>query len=140
MSDLKTKHKILIIDDENLIRQLMSALLAGFGEIELAESGIDAFQKIEANKPDLIILDVQMPDMDGYEVCRKLKGDEKTENIPVVFLTANSSNEDEERGLEIGATDFIRKPISPQIVRTRVSNILKLQAATRQLEDRKSVV
>lgn len=134
MPEPETQQKILVVDDENLIRQLMSALLAGFGKIELAESGDDAFQKIEAGKPDLIILDVQMPDMDGYEVCRRLKEDDKTADIPVVFLTANSTNEDEERGLEIGATDFIRKPISPQIVRTRVSNILKLQTATRQLE------
>ena len=134
MPELALTQKILVIDDENLIRQLISALLTGFGTIELAESGEQAFQKIEAEKPDLIILDVQMPDMDGYEVCRKLKENEATTDIPVVFLTANNSNEDEERGLKIGATDFIRKPISPQIVQTRVSNILKLQTATRQLE------
>jgi len=132
--ELDATQKILIVDDENLIRQLMSALLNGFGTIDLAESGAEALQKIESNRPDLIILDVQMPEMDGYEVCKRIKENEQTAEIPVVFLTANSTNKDEEHGLEIGASDFIRKPISPQIVRTRVANILKLQAATRQLE------
>lgn len=134
MTETEPKQKILIVDDENLIRQLMTALLAGFGDIETAESGTEGLEKAASFEPDVIVLDVQMPDMDGYEVCQRLKSDENTAGIPVVFLTANSSNEDEERGLEIGATDFIRKPISPQIVRTRVSNILKLQSATRQLE------
>ncbi|MFT4608180.1 MAG: diguanylate cyclase (GGDEF)-like protein, partial [Chitinophagales bacterium] len=84
--------------------------------------------------PDLIILDVQMPEMNGYEVCQKIKANDKTSSIPIVFLTANSSNEDEEYGFEIGATDFIRKPISPKIVSARVSNILSLQLTTRKLE------
>ena len=134
MPEPVTKQKILVVDDENLIRQLMSALLAEQGEVKLAESGQQALQMIEADKPDLVILDVQMPDIDGYEVCRRLKANPETAALPVVFLTANNSNKDEEHGLEVGATDFIRKPISPQIVRTRVANILKLQAATRQLE------
>ncbi len=134
MTGAKSTQKILVVDDENLIRQLMSALLASYGDVTVVESGAEALEWAEREQPDLIVLDVQMPEMDGYEVCRRLKENEATSSIPVVFLTANSTNEDEERGLEIGATDFIRKPISPQIVRTRASNILKLQAATRQLE------
>lgn len=134
MPELESIQKILVVDDENLIRQLMSALLSPFGEVSVVESGAEALEHAEKYNPDLIVLDVQMPEMDGYEVCKRLKANEKTASIPVVFLTANSTNEDEERGLEIGATDFIRKPISPQIVRTRAENILKLQAATRQLE------
>ncbi len=133
-SDQELTQKILIVDDESLIRKMMCALLKEFGEIELASSGAEALQMAQEDNPDLIILDVQMPDMDGYEVCTRLKENEKTAHIPVVFLTANSSNEDEERGLIIGAVDFIRKPISAQIVCTRVANILNLQAATRKLE------
>jgi diguanylate cyclase (GGDEF)-like protein len=125
---------ILIVDDEMSIRRLMALLLKDFGTIEMAGSGKEALEKVNTLKPDLIILDVQMPEMNGYEVCKTIKGNDKTSSIPVVFLTANSSNEDEEYGLEIGATDFIRKPVSPRIVSARVSNILNLQQATRKLE------
>ena len=125
---------ILVVDDEMPIRHLMSLLLKGFGTIEMAGSGKEALEKVNTLNPDLIILDVQMPEMNGYEVCQTIKGNDKTSSIPIVFLTANSSNEDEECGLEIGATDFIRKPISPRIVSARVSNILNLQQATRKLE------
>jgi diguanylate cyclase (GGDEF)-like protein len=125
---------ILVVDDEMPIRHLMSLLLKGFGTIEMAGSGKEALEKVNTLNPDLIILDVQMPEMNGYEVCQTIKGNDKTSSIPIVFLTANSSNEDEEYGLEIGATDFIRKPISPRIVSARVSNILNLQQATRKLE------
>ncbi|MFT7672719.1 MAG: diguanylate cyclase (GGDEF)-like protein [Gammaproteobacteria bacterium] len=125
---------ILIVDDEKAIRHLMSLLLKDFGTIETAESGEEALEKVNALNPDLVILDVQMPGMNGYEVCAKIRTNDKTSSIPIVFLTANASNEDEERGLELGAIDFIRKPISPQIVSVRVSNILKLQQASRNLE------
>jgi diguanylate cyclase (GGDEF)-like protein len=125
---------ILIVDDELPIRHLMSLLLKDFGTIEMAGSGKEALEKVNAINPDLIILDILMPEMNGYEVCQTIKGDDKTSSIPIVFLTANSSNEDEEYGLEIGAADFIRKPISPRIVSARVSNILNLQQATRKLE------
>lgn len=126
--------KILVVDDEALIRKMMFALLKEFGLVEMAASGEEALKAAEENSPDLIILDVQMPEMNGYEVCARLKANEQTAHIPVVFLTASSSNEDEERGLVMGAVDFIRKPISAQIVCTRVSNILNLLAATRKLE------
>ncbi len=125
---------ILIVDDEMPIRHLMSLLLKDFGTIEMADSGKEALEKVNTLNPDLIILDVQMPEMNGYEVCEKIKANDKTSLIPIVFLTANSTNEDEEHGLEIGATDFIRKPISPKIVSARVSNILKLQQATKKLK------
>lgn len=133
MTEQEQKPTILIVDDDSLVRQLMSALLSGFGEVELAASGQEGLDKAESVQPDMIVLDVMMPEMDGYEVCRRLKENENTSDIPIVFLTASNSNEDEERGLEIGATDFIRKPISPKIVSVRVSNILKLQAANRKL-------
>ncbi len=134
MVDVEQKQTILVVDDDEYIRELMSVLLAEFGAVELAESGLEALQKVESLSPDLIVLDVQMPDMDGYETCKRLKANEKTSAIPVVFITANNTNEAEESGLEIGAADFVRKPISPSIVNLRISNILKLQTATRKLE------
>ncbi len=133
MPDIEHEQTILVVDDDALVRQLMAALLSEFGKIEMAESGQEALEKAEAVQPDMIVLDIQMPEMDGYEVCTRLKANENTADIPVVFLTASNSVEDEERGLEIGATDFIRKPISPKIVFARASNILNLQAATRKL-------
>jgi diguanylate cyclase (GGDEF)-like protein len=125
---------ILIVDNEMPIRRLMSLLLKDFGAIEMAESGEEALEKVNTVNPDLVILNVQMPGMNGYEVCAKIRANNKISSIPVVFLTANDSNEDEERGLEVGATDFIRKPISAKIVSARISNILKHQQAIRKLE------
>ena len=133
MVDLQTP-TILVVDDEITIREVLAELLTTLGKVELVESGEEALQKLKSSQPDLVLLDVNMPGMDGYEVCRRLKGDPVTESIPVIFLTALDTNESEELGLEVGATDFIRKPFSPRIVLARVSNVLKLQAAIRQLE------
>jgi len=130
-NDLQT---ILIVDDEELIREFLASILSRYVNIIKASSGEQALNKVQTCNPDLVILDVQMPGMNGYETCRILQDNDKTKNIPIVFITANNTNEDEEKGLEVGATDFIRKPISPKIVCTRVSNILKLHAATRKLE------
>jgi diguanylate cyclase (GGDEF)-like protein len=134
VSEAEHTPTILVVDDESAIRELLAVLLEGFGSVELVESGEEALQRVVSLMPDLILLDVSMPGMDGYEVCRQLKENPATEPIPVVFLTALDTDESEELGLEIGATDFIRKPFAPRIVQARVSNVLNLQAATRQLE------
>lgn len=134
MSETDQDHTILVVDDDDVSGQLLSVLLQEYGKIERVKSGEEALKKVVSIAPDLIILDIEMPDMDGYAVCEHLKSDEKTAAIPIVFLTGNNSNEDEERGLDAGAVDFIRKPISPGIVRMRTSNILNLLAATRKLE------
>jgi len=119
---------ILVVDDmpDNLI--LMSHLLKGTYRVKVAASGEKALKIASLNPPpDLILLDIMMPLMDGYEVCRQLKRNTNTMNIPVIFLTAMSEMEDELKGLELGAVDYITKPVSPPIVMARVKNYLALK-------------
>ena len=134
MHDSEHQQTIMVVDDDDITREMLSVILAELGRVELATSGEEALEKVGTIQPDLIILDVQMYAMDGYAVCQQLKANEQTSDIPVVFVTGSNTNEDEELGLDVGATDFIRKPISPKIVLARTSNILKLRAATRELE------
>ena len=138
MDDLKltVKPTILVVDDttDNLI--LMSNLLKSDYKVKIANSGGKALRIASAIiPPDLILLDIMMPDMDGYEVCKRLKKDIKTMNIPVIFLTAKNEMEDERKGLELGAVDYITKPISPPIVLARVKNHLALKAMDEFLRD-----
>jgi diguanylate cyclase (GGDEF)-like protein len=128
------KPNVFIVDDDLSIRKLMSLILDEYCTVEQIETGEEALQKAGVMIPDLILLDVNMPGMDGYEVCRRLKANPVTEHIAVIFITALETNESEELGLEIGAVDFIRKPISERIVQARVSNVLNLLAATQKLE------
>src|ERR1700761_1979118 len=119
---------VLVVDDtpENLT--LMSDLLKGSYKVKVANNGEKAL-RIAASEvtPDLILLDVMMPGLDGYEVCRRLKASPATRDIPVVFLTAKAEAEDEQAGLELGAVDYVTKPISPPIVLARVRNHLMLK-------------
>ncbi|MDD4929100.1 MAG: two-component system response regulator [Gallionella sp.] len=126
--ELNDKATILVIDDmpDNLI--MMSHLLKGVYRVKVAASGKKALVIASSNPPpDLILLDIMMPLMDGYEVCRQLKLNPNTMNIPVIFLTAKSEMEDELKGLELGAVDYITKPVSPPIVMARVKNYLALK-------------
>ncbi len=134
MSDPEQDQTILVIDDDEVTAQLLTVLLQEYGKVLCVKSGEEALKNVNSIAPDLIILDVEMPDMNGYAVCTQLKANKLTTDIPVVFLTGSDSTEDEERGLDVGAVDFIRKPISPGIVRLRTTNILKLLTATRKLE------
>jgi putative two-component system response regulator len=128
---------ILVVDDtpENL--ELMAGLLSQENfRVRVAHNGERALQLTHsAKKPDLILLDIMMPGMDGYEVCRLLKADPDTAHVPVIFLTAKAEIEDEARGLALGAVDYITKPISPPIVLARVRLQLALKAATDALLD-----
>jgi putative two-component system response regulator len=127
--NLTEKPVILVVDDtpDNLI--MMSNLLKNDYKVKIANSGEKALRIASSeNPPDLILLDIMMPDMDGYEVCTSLKHEPNTMNIPVIFLTAKSEMEDEKKGLELGAVDYITKPISPPIVLARVKNHLALKA------------
>lgn len=130
------KPTLLVVDDtpENLM--LMRSLLKDLNKLKLASDGTEALEIAFGEKaPDLILLDIMMPGIDGYEVCRRLKAEERTREIPVIFLTAKASVADEQLGLDLGAVDYITKPISPPIVLARVRNHLLQKAAADFLKD-----
>ena len=135
--DLAERQTLLIVDDTPDNITLLSSLLKNRYRIKVATRGERAL-KIAAMDPppDLILLDIMMPGMDGYEVCQQLKADPHTTDIPVVFLTAKVQVEDEEKGLKLGAVDYITKPISPPIVLARVQTHLTLKNARQFLQDR----
>jgi len=121
------KARILIVDDEKMNLKVLADLLKDEYAPVLARGGEQALQQAHGDSPpDLILLDVVMPEMGGYEVIKHLKNNDKTKNIPVIFVTALSSVEDEEQGLKLGAVDYITKPYSPPIVKIRVRNHLRL--------------
>jgi putative two-component system response regulator len=135
MSEPENKKVVLVIDDtsENLV--LISEVLRGQFKVKVAPSGARGLELAQSRTPpDLILLDIMMPEMDGYEVLRQLQADSRTQGIPVVFLTAMSTVEDERRGLELGAVDYITKPISPPILQARVRIHVQLKAARDSLE------
>jgi diguanylate cyclase (GGDEF)-like protein len=118
--------RILIVDDEKMNLKVLADMLKNEYTVILARSGAQALKHIHDNAaPDLILLDVMMPDMGGYEVIKHLKEDNKTKDVPVVFVTALNSIEDEEHGLKLGAVDYISKPFSPPIVQMRIRNHLR---------------
>ena len=126
---------ILIVDDTPDNIALLSSLLRDTYKLKIATNGTKALQLARAEpQPDLILLDVMMPEVDGYETCRRLKEDPATAALPVIFLTAKIQPEDEQKGLALGAVDYITKPISPSIVTARVATQLQLKAAREQLE------
>ncbi|MCF8086071.1 MAG: diguanylate cyclase [Desulfohalobiaceae bacterium] len=123
----QNKARILIVDDEKMNLKALADLLKDTYTVMLAKSGEQALNlAIDPPQPDLILLDVVMPEMDGYEVIKQLKQDERTNQIPVIFVTTLGSSEDEELGLKLGAVDYITKPVSPPIVRMRIHNYLNL--------------
>lgn len=116
---------ILVAEDERDIRELIvfTLQLSGFNVIEVA-NGQEAVQKAKEIKPDLILLDVRMPKMTGYEACEVLKAEEKTENIPIVFLSAKGQEAEVNAGLELGAEEYFLKPFAPDDLSKRVNKIL----------------
>ena len=113
-------NRLLIVDDEPANIQLLSGILQDDYLLTAATRGQKALELATAQLPDLILLDMVMPEMDGVEVCKALKAEEKTRDIPVIFVTSMTDVENEERGLEAGAVDYIHKPVSPPVVRARV--------------------
>ncbi|MEX0693097.1 MAG: PleD family two-component system response regulator [Rhodospirillales bacterium] len=127
--------KILIVDDEPLNIEVMSGTLDDLGEILFATNGAEAIDLSIREKPDIIILDIMMPGMDGFEVCRQLKSMPETASIPIIFATAMTDNADEAKGFEAGAVDYITKPIVAPVVAARVKNHLQLKQYRDHLEN-----
>lgn len=125
---------VLAVDDtpENLA--VVNALLRGLYKVKVSSSGEHALAIAANTSPDLILLDIMMPGLDGYEVCRRLKADPTTADIPVIFLTAKSDEEGEQRGFDLGAVDYITKPISPPLLLARVKAQLSLKEARDALQ------
>ncbi len=121
------KQKILIVDDAPANIGILGQTLMADYELRVATNGAAALDIAVADSPDIILLDIMMPGMDGYEVCRRLKDNESTRHIPVIFVTGKSEEEDETKGLELGAVDYITKPFSAPIVKARVKNHLELK-------------
>ena len=128
---------ILVVDDTTENLQLMSALLRDHYKVQVAGSGEKALKLMAGGVlPDLVLLDILMPGMDGYEVCRRMRDDPRMRQVPVIFVTAKSDSEDEEQGLDLGAVDYITKPISPAITLARIRTHLSLKRAADLLQDR----
>lgn len=129
--------RILIVDDQTLMREHMQRLLAREGyELAYAVNGVDALQKVTEFAPDLVLLDVRMPEMDGFEVCRRLRADPHTADIPVIMVTAFDDREARLEGLDAGADDFIPKPYDSIELRARVRTITRLNRYRRLMAER----
>lgn len=131
----ETKSRVLIVDDTPANIKILADLLRGQYVLSVATSGPDALCIAQSDdRPDLILLDIMMPGMDGYEVCTQLKAQPKTRDVPVIFVTAMHEVEDETKGFELGAVDYITKPIRPAIVKARVAAQLELALSRKVLE------
>jgi len=119
--------KLLIVDDEMSTRMILENIFHKDYRLFSAANGDEALSLAQEQHPDLILLDIMMPGIDGYEVARRLQDDIATRDIPIIFLTALDGVSEEVQGLETGAVDYVTKPIEPQIVRLRVSNHLMLK-------------
>jgi len=118
---------ILIVDDQAINIQALYRIFAPDHRVLMATSGAKALSVCKDDPPDLVLLDVVMPEMDGHEVCARLKKDEATRDIPVIFVTSHTDSEEETKGLALGAVDFIAKPVNPAVVRARVKTHLTLK-------------
>ncbi len=136
LSEAASKKTVLIVDDAAENRTLIMGLLKDEYRVLAAVSGMQALELCERFLPDMVLLDIVMPVMDGYEVCYQLKNNPKTESIPVIFLTAKSRIEDEQKGFDAGAVDYILKPVSPPILLARVKTHLQLRVVLDELKDK----
>ncbi|MFC4297464.1 MAG: two-component system response regulator [Castellaniella sp.] len=141
MDDKKdVRRTVLLVDDESTNLQVLRHTLQGQYRLLFAKDGPTALSLVRKERPDLILLDIMMPGMSGYEVCETLKRDEGTRAIPVIFVTALSQGADEHKGLELGAVDYITKPFNPPVVQARVRTHLSLVQAGEVLETRLQII
>ena len=127
LNAVKGRPKLLVVDDQPINIQVIHQIFSADCQVFMATSGAQALSICKDNPPDLVLLDVVMPGMDGFEVCAKLQADETTKNIPVIFVTAHADASQETLGLATGAVDFISKPVNPAVVRARVKTHLTLK-------------
>src|SRR5580700_3932970 len=126
---------ILLVDDEPANIQIANSILKDIYQTLIATNGVKALELANQDPPpDLILLDVKMPEMDGYEVCARLKSADHTRDIPVIFLTGQTEIDNETKGFDVGAVDYIHKPFSPAVVQARVRTHLMLRGISEQLE------
>lgn len=141
MSNNSPKETILIVDDNLQGINIIGEILKPYYRRQVARSGEKALAIAASEpQPDLILLDIVMPGLDGYEVCRRLKADEKTRDIPIIFITAKDKIEDEAKGLDMGAVDYITKPVKPPILLARVKTHLELKRAREDLEKQNEIL
>lgn len=134
MLDPIQKQTILAVDDTPLNLEILAGILKEEYNIKVAKSGATALKIAERFKPDLILLDIMMPEMDGYEVCKKLKQNPILKDIPVIFVTAKDQETDEAAGFNLGAVDYITKPVNPVLVKARIKTHLALYDQGRELK------
>ena len=141
MDDRKdVRRTLLLVDDESTNLQVLRHTLQAQYRLLFAKDGPTALSLVRKERPDLILLDIMMPGMSGYEVCETLKRDEDTRAIPVIFVTALSQVADEHKGLELGAVDYITKPFNPPVVQARVRTHLSLVQAEEVRETRLQII
>lgn len=129
-----SKKHIFIVDDSKTILKLAEGVLIGSYDISLFQSGTEALERMHQQIPDLVLLDINMPKMDGYTVFKRMKDSAKLKKVPVVFLTADDKQESEAMGLEMGAMDYIKKPFAPLVMQQRIARILELDDLRKHLE------
>ncbi len=134
MNDKRERPLVLVVDDTEVNIDLLVEVLSDDYDLTVAMNGKKALELAEKTSPDLILLDIMMPEMGGFEVCKRLKANPQTSNIPVLFVTAMSEVDDETQGFEVGAVDYITKPISPPIVKARVKSHIALADQKRACE------
>jgi sigma-B regulation protein RsbU (phosphoserine phosphatase) len=138
---MATQRKILVVDDTEANLKLLRALLRGAGyEVVTASGGEEGIRAAGAERPDLILLDIMMPDLTGFEVCQRLRGAPETRETPVVFLTALHELEDHMRGMDAGGDDVLTKPINKLELLTRVASLLRLSTLAKELQATRRLV